>query len=96
MFLFTGGASSIVQRDCKGKDFFYAAKKYCYFRRRIFEKISAMAVEKRYVEVLLPLKLKDTMSYRLPQRWTVEAGSWVQVPLRGRARFCLCPAGGLL
>ena len=42
-----------------------------------------MAVEKRYVEVLLPLKLKDTLSYRLPQGWTVEAGSWVQVPLRG-------------
>ena len=42
-----------------------------------------MAVEKRYVEVLLPLRLKDTLSYRLPQEWTVEEGSWVQVPLRG-------------
>ena len=42
-----------------------------------------MAVEKRYVEVLLPLKLKDTLSYRLPQGWQVEEGSWVQVPLRG-------------
>ena len=42
-----------------------------------------MAVEKRYVEVLLPLKLKDTLSYRLPQGWPVEEGSWVQVPLRG-------------
>lgn len=42
-----------------------------------------MAVEKRYVEVLLPLKLKDTLSYRLPQGLTAEEGSWVQVPLRG-------------
>ncbi len=42
-----------------------------------------MAVEKRYVEVLLPLKLMDSLSYRLPQGWTVEEGSWVQVPLRG-------------
>ena len=42
-----------------------------------------MAVEKRYVEVLLPLKLKEPLSYRLPQGWTVEEGTWVQVPLRG-------------
>lgn len=42
-----------------------------------------MAVEKRYVEVLLPLKLKEPLSYRLPEGWPVEAGSWVQVPLRG-------------
>jgi len=43
-----------------------------------------MAVEKRYVEVLLPLKLKDTLSYHLPETWKVETGDWVQVPLRGR------------
>ena len=42
-----------------------------------------MAVEKRYVEVLLPLKLKDALTYRLPEGWTVEPGAWVQVPLRG-------------
>jgi len=42
-----------------------------------------MAVEKRYVEVLLPLKLKDALTYRLPDGWTAETGSWVQVPLRG-------------
>ena len=42
-----------------------------------------MAVEKRYVEVLLPLRLKEPLSYRLPEGWPVEEGSWVQVPLRG-------------
>ena len=42
-----------------------------------------MAVEKRYVEVLLPLKLKEPLSYRLPEGWPVAEGSWVQVPLRG-------------
>ena len=46
-----------------------------------------MAVETRYVEVLLPLKLDKTLTYRLPD-WANEAGSvgpgtWVQVPLRG-------------
>ena len=39
--------------------------------------------EMRYVEVLLPLKLKDVLTYRLPEGWTAEVGSWVQVPLRG-------------
>ena len=38
---------------------------------------------KRYVEVLLPLKLRDTLTYRLPACWTAETGTWVQVPLRG-------------
>lgn len=42
-----------------------------------------MAVETRYVEVLLPLKLKDALTYRLPAGWTVSVGDWVQVPLRG-------------
>ena len=42
-----------------------------------------MAGEKRYVEVLLPLKLKDALTYRLPAGWEVAAGTWVQVPLRG-------------
>lgn len=42
-----------------------------------------MAEEKRYVEVLLPLKLKDALTYRLPAGWEVAAGTWVQVPLRG-------------
>ena len=42
-----------------------------------------MAGEKRYVEVLLPLKLKKTLTYRLPEGWSVAAGDWVQVPLRG-------------
>ena len=42
-----------------------------------------MAVEKRYVEVLLPLKLEDTLTYRLPDGMSVAAGDWVQVPLRG-------------
>lgn len=42
-----------------------------------------MAVEKRYVDVLLPLKLRDTLSYRLPDHCAVVPGSWVQVPLRG-------------
>ena len=42
-----------------------------------------MAEEKRYVEVLLPLKLKETLTYRLPAGWMAEAGTWVQVPLRG-------------
>ena len=42
-----------------------------------------MAGEKRYVEVLLPLKLKERLTYRLPEGWTAEAGCWVQVPLRG-------------
>ena len=46
--------------------------------------------EKRYVEVLLPLKLKKTLTYKVPEgERTVEdggrvgPGSWVQVPLRG-------------
>ena len=42
-----------------------------------------MAVEKRYVEVLLPLKLKEALTYRLPEGWQAEVGAWVQVPLRG-------------
>ena len=42
-----------------------------------------MAVEKRYVDVLLPLKLKDTLSYRLPESCDAGPGSWVEVPLRG-------------
>lgn len=42
-----------------------------------------MAEEKRYVEVLLPLKLKRTLTYRLPDGWTAAPGAWVQVPLRG-------------
>ena len=42
-----------------------------------------MAVETRYVEVLLPLKLKDALTYRLPEGWSALVGDWVQVPLRG-------------
>ena len=44
-----------------------------------------MAVEKRYVEVLLPLKLKDALTYRLPEGLAdgVSTGMWVEVPLRG-------------
>ena len=52
-----------------------------------------MAVEKRYVEVLLPLKLRNPLTYRLPdvllaaagtdEGMAVGAGTWVQVPLRG-------------
>ena len=44
-----------------------------------------MAVEKRYVEVLLPLKLKETLTYTLPDGWSVAPGDWVQVPLRGHS-----------
>ncbi|MBR5019041.1 MAG: primosomal protein N' [Bacteroidales bacterium] len=43
----------------------------------------ALVVEKRYVEVLLPLKLDKTLTYRLPDGVSVGTGSWVQVPLRG-------------
>ena len=43
----------------------------------------APVVEKRYVEVLLPLKLDKTLTYRLPDRVNVGTGTWVQVPLRG-------------
>ena len=43
----------------------------------------APVVEKRYVEVLLPLKLDKTLTYRLPDGVSVSIGSWVQVPLRG-------------
>ena len=42
-----------------------------------------MVEEKRYVEVLLPLKLKDALTYRLPAGFPATAGTWVQVPLRG-------------
>lgn len=42
-----------------------------------------MVVEKRYVEVLLPLKIKDSLTYRLPEGMEAAAGSWVEVPLRG-------------
>lgn len=42
-----------------------------------------MAQEKRYVEVLLPLKMKEPLTYRLPSGWEADAGTWVQVPLRG-------------
>ena len=41
------------------------------------------AVEKRFVEVLLPLKLDRPLTYRLPDGWEAEPGTWVQVPLRG-------------
>ena len=43
----------------------------------------AQVVEKRYVEVLLPLKLDKTLTYRLPDGVSVGIGVWVQVPLRG-------------
>lgn len=45
----------------------------------------AMAEVMRYVEVLLPLKLKDALTYRLPgdPDAAVGIGSWVKVPLRG-------------
>ena len=50
----------------------------------------ATNVEKRYVEVLLPLKLRKTLTYRIPDRDRAEEdddracpGAWVQVPLRG-------------
>ena len=42
-----------------------------------------MAVEMRYVEVLLPLKLKNTLTYRLLAGQEAGLGSWVRVPLRG-------------
>lgn len=47
----------------------------------------AMAEVMRYVEVLLPLKLKDTLTYRLPgdPDAVVGIGSWVKVTLRGHA-----------
>ncbi|MBQ6300163.1 MAG: primosomal protein N' [Bacteroidales bacterium] len=42
-----------------------------------------MAAEMRYVEVLLPLKLKNTLTYRLLAGQEAGVGSWVRVPLRG-------------
>ena len=42
-----------------------------------------MAGQKRYVDVLLPLKLQNPLTYRLPAACEAEPGSWVQVPLRG-------------
>lgn len=42
----------------------------------------AMAEVKRYVEVLLPLKLRNTLTYRIPEG-EIGVGSWVLVPLRG-------------
>ncbi|MBO4535884.1 MAG: hypothetical protein J5702_01635, partial [Bacteroidales bacterium] len=69
--------------ECKGKDFFLSAKNNVIFAGRFCQKNDAMAEEKRYVEVLLPLKLKETLTYRLPEGWMAEAGTWVQVPLRG-------------
>ena len=61
------------------------------FSQRIFEIATHMAVEKRYVEVLLPLKLKDALTYRLPEAMAADGesadgigpGTWVEVPLRG-------------
>ena len=60
------------------------------FSQRIFEIATHMAVEKRYVEVLLPLKLKDALTYRLPEAMAagesadgIRPGTWVEVPLRG-------------
>lgn len=46
-----------------------------------------MAGEKRYVEVLLPLKLRSTLTYRVPDSFMDEVceGCWVTVPLRGNA-----------
>ena len=46
-----------------------------------------MAAETRYAEVLLPLKLRNTLTYRLRDGQSVEAGSWVQVPLRGHPQL---------
>lgn len=51
--------------------------------QKIIRKATVMAEEKRYVEVLLPLKLKEALTYRLPAGWEADAGTWVQVPLRG-------------
>ena len=42
----------------------------------------AMAEVTRYVEVLLPLKLRNTLTYRIPEE-EMGVGSWVLVPLRG-------------
>ena len=44
-----------------------------------------MAVEKRYVEVLLPLKLKEALIYRLPETAVAAEGTWVRVLLRGHS-----------
>ena len=46
-----------------------------------------MAAETRYVEVLLPLKLRNPLTYRLQDGQSVEAGSWVLVPLRGHPQL---------
>ena len=42
----------------------------------------AMAEVTRYVEVLLPLKLRNTLTYRIPEG-EIGVGVWVLVPLRG-------------
>ena len=42
----------------------------------------AMAEVTRYVEVLLPLKLRNTLTYRIPEG-EIGVGAWVLVPLRG-------------
>ena len=53
--------------------------------QKIIQKATDMAVVKRYVEVLLPLKLMEALTYRLPDTMAdaVSTGSWVEVPLRG-------------
>lgn len=42
-----------------------------------------MAVEMRYVDVILPLKLRKPLTYRLRGGMEPGIGSWVSVPLRG-------------
>lgn len=47
-----------------------------------------MTTAKKYANVILPLKIKDRMTYRIPEEMPeVERGTWVEVILAGRHYF---------
>ena len=47
------------------------------------EIVSVMVVARIYADVLLPLKLREPLTYRVPEGLDLSVGTWVSVPLRG-------------
>lgn len=53
-----------------------------------------MLLRKKYAELILPLKLRGTLSYCVPEELVhcVEVGSWVNVMMSGREYLCVVEA----
>ena len=55
------------------------------FSQKIICRKRKKAVEMRYVDVILPLKLRNPLTYRLRKGMEPVVGAWVKVPLRGHS-----------